>query len=53
MPKEGMAFTHLYIDDRGGLSNLFATHPPLKKRIEAIQGRTYMPDSWPESIKPS
>ncbi|MBA2727144.1 MAG: M48 family metallopeptidase [Parachlamydiaceae bacterium] len=46
MPKEGMAFSHLYIDDRAGLSALFSTHPPLKKRIEAIKGQTYMPEEW-------
>lgn len=46
MPKSGMAFSHLYFDDRAGFSALFATHPPLKKRIEAIEGRTYMPDEW-------
>ena len=42
MPKEGMAFSHLYFDDRGGLSSLFATHPPLEKRIAAIKGGTYL-----------
>jgi len=46
MPKEGMAFSHLYLDDRGGLSDIFATHPPLKKRIMAIEGREYMPEEW-------
>lgn len=46
MPKSGMSYSHLYLDDRGGVSALFATHPPLKKRIEAIEGRTYMPEEW-------
>ncbi len=46
MPKSGMAYSHLYLDDRGGLNALFATHPPLKKRIEAIEGREYLPDEW-------
>lgn len=46
MPKEGMSFSHLYLDDRGGLSSLFATHPPLIKRIQAIKGATYMPEEW-------
>lgn len=46
MPKSGMSYSHLYLDDRGGFSAWFATHPPLKKRIEAIEGRTYMPDEW-------
>jgi heat shock protein HtpX len=50
MPKEGMAFSHLYLDDRGGLSEIFATHPPLKKRIEAIRGRTYMPEEWKQDF---
>ena len=36
MPKSGMAYSHLYLDDHHSLSSLFATHPPLKKRIEAI-----------------
>jgi heat shock protein HtpX len=46
MPKSGLSYSHLYLDDRGGFSALFATHPPLKKRIEAIEGRTYLPDEW-------
>lgn len=46
MPKSGLSYSHLYLDDRGGFSELFATHPPLKKRIEAIEGRTYLPDEW-------
>jgi heat shock protein HtpX len=36
MPKAGMAYSHLYLDDHHSLSSLFATHPPLKRRIEAI-----------------
>lgn len=46
MPKSGMAFSHLYLDDRGGFSALFATHPPLSKRIAAIEGREYLPEEW-------
>lgn len=46
MPKSGMAYSHLYLDDRAGFSQLFATHPPLKKRIEAIEGREYLPEEW-------
>lgn len=38
MPKTGMAYSHLYLDDHHSLSSLFATHPPLKKRIQALQG---------------
>lgn len=52
MPQSGMAFTHLYFDDRGGLSDLFATHPPLKKRIAAIEGREYIPDEWKADLPP-
>jgi heat shock protein HtpX len=43
MPKEGMAFSHLYFDNRGFLGSLFATHPPLQKRIQALLGRDYLP----------
>ena len=39
MPKTGMAYSHLYFDDRTWLSRLFATHPPLENRIRAIEGR--------------
>jgi heat shock protein HtpX len=38
MPKTGMAYSHLYLDDHNSLSSIFATHPPLKKRIDAIEG---------------
>jgi heat shock protein HtpX len=38
MPTTGMAYSHLYLDDHNSLSSIFATHPPLKKRIEAIEG---------------
>lgn len=38
MPKSGMAYSHLYFDARSGWSSLFATHPPLEKRIKAILG---------------
>jgi heat shock protein HtpX len=41
MPKEGMAFSHMYLDNHKGISALFATHPPLQKRIEAILGGRY------------
>jgi heat shock protein HtpX len=41
MPLSGMAYSHLYFDDRSFLSNLFATHPPLKDRIAAIEGHRY------------
>lgn len=48
MPKSGMAYSHLYFDNHVGLSALFATHPPIAKRIEAIEGRKYIPDNWVE-----
>lgn len=44
MPQTGMAFSHMYFDDRSFLSALFATHPPLEDRIAAIEGGTYMPE---------
>jgi heat shock protein HtpX len=46
MPSEGMAISHMYFDDRGALSALFATHPPIEKRIAAIEGRAYIPEEW-------
>ncbi|MBA3237325.1 MAG: M48 family metallopeptidase [Parachlamydiaceae bacterium] len=53
MPKEGMSFSHLYFDDRAGFSSIFATHPPLKNRIEAIEGRVYLPEEWKEGLPPA
>ncbi len=50
IPSDGMAFSHLYFDDHGGLSSLFATHPPLWKRIAAIEGLTYLPPEWKEQL---
>lgn len=46
MPKQGMAYSHMYLDNHLGFSALFATHPPLKKRIDAILGKSYMPKEW-------
>ncbi len=37
MPKSGIAFSHLYFQDSGFFSSIFATHPPLEKRIAAIE----------------
>jgi len=51
MPKEGAAFSHMYFDEHTGFSSLFATHPPLKKRIEAIEGKTYLPEEWKKSFE--
>jgi len=38
MPKKGIAYSHLYFNDNSLFSFLFRTHPPLKKRINAILG---------------
>lgn len=36
MPKQGDAYSHMYLDSH---TSLFATHPPLAKRIAAIEGK--------------
>lgn len=41
MPAYGAAFSHMYFDDKTPFSGLFDTHPPIEKRIEAIQGNRY------------
>lgn len=46
MPKSGVAISHMYLQDRSILSSLFATHPPIEKRIAAIEGREYIPEEW-------
>lgn len=38
MPAKGMAFSHMYLDNHSGWNSLFATHPPLEKRIEKLLG---------------
>lgn len=40
MPRAGMAYSHLYFEDTSMMSFLFATHPPIEKRIAALEGRT-------------
>jgi len=50
MPQAGSAYSHMYFDDRGGLSSIFATHPPIAKRIAAIEGREYLPDEWKKDL---
>lgn len=35
MPKDGKAISHMYLEDR---TSIFATHPPIEKRIAAIEG---------------
>lgn len=46
MPSDGMAISHMYLDNASSWSSLFATHPPLEKRIAAIEDREYIPDEW-------
>lgn len=46
LERQGMAFSHLFFDDRDRFASLFATHPPLSKRIEAIEGKKYFPEEW-------
>jgi len=41
MPKAGMAYAHLYFDNHSFWSSLFATHPPLEKRIAALESAKY------------
>jgi heat shock protein HtpX len=38
MPSSGAAYAHMYLEDH---SSLFATHPPIRKRIAAIEGGEY------------
>lgn len=38
MPRRGMAYSHLYFDNHSYWATLFATHPPLEKRIAALKG---------------
>jgi len=46
MPSSGMAFSHMYFEDTSFMNKLFATHPPIEKRIAAIEGRKYIPEGW-------
>ncbi|MEI8365909.1 MAG: M48 family metallopeptidase [Parachlamydiaceae bacterium] len=39
MPKSGMAYSHMYFEDTSMFSALFATHPPIEKRIAAVLGK--------------
>ncbi len=50
MPKTGSQFSHMYLNDRSGFSALFATHPPVEKRIQAIEGMMYLPDEWKKDL---
>lgn len=38
MPNYGKPYAHLYLDNPSFFSSIFATHPPLEKRIEILQG---------------
>lgn len=51
MPHGGMAFSHIYFDAHLGLSHLFATHPPIWKRIKAIEGNLYSPENSPSDLE--
>jgi len=51
MPSHGAAFSHMFFDDRSAFSGLFNTHPPLEKRIAAIEGKEYLPDEWKKGLK--
>lgn len=39
MPKSGLGYAHLYFDNRSFWCRLFATHPPIEKRIDALMGK--------------
>jgi heat shock protein HtpX len=41
MPASEMAYSHLYFNPTSLMDSLFATHPPVKKRIKALEGGTY------------
>lgn len=38
MPKNGSVYSHMYLEDTSFMSFLFATHPPIEKRIAALEG---------------
>jgi len=44
MPRSGKPYAHLYFNEHESFwARLFATHPPIKERIAAIEGETYFP----------
>lgn len=53
MPRNGQAFAHMYFNEHESIwAKLFASHPPLKDRIAAIEGGNYS-DSIPLTPQPS
>ncbi|MBA2369465.1 MAG: M48 family metallopeptidase [Candidatus Protochlamydia sp.] len=53
MPKSGQPFAHLYFNEHASLwQRLFATHPPLEKRIAAIEGAEYNPIERSDQFPP-
>lgn len=51
MPATGTGYSHLYFEDRTAFSSLFATHPPIEKRIAAIEGKEYLPEEWKKDLE--
>lgn len=51
MPAMGSSYSHLYIEDHSAFSSIFATHPPIEKRIAAIEAMAYLPEEWKSDIK--
>lgn len=41
MPGTGMAYSHLYFENHSFWATMFSTHPPVEKRIAALEGRKY------------
>lgn len=46
MPKTGSAYSHMFLEDH---SSIFDTHPPIEKRIAAIEGGKYTVNESDES----
>lgn len=50
MPRSAKPFAHMFFNERESiLARLFATHPPIEKRIAAIEGREY--EDMPSDLK--
>ena len=41
MPRRGMAYSHLYFENHSFWATLFSTHPPLDKRIAALESKKF------------